>query len=280
MVLVNISAADGYLIDIFRVVGGHDHAKFLRSHFGTISTDGLDLEPHSGYEHYREAFRKWQADLSPSTPWSVDWRIEDRYRHLPSAADVHLRYTDLTEGVEAYTAESWIYTNYEGHSAFGYPAVETWIPMIMQRRRHVGDGPLHSTFVSLIEPYENQSNISHIRRLPLATPDGVSYPDSCVSVEVTLADGRKDLLIAADVENPSQLQTAWQPGRAMVQLEWDVHVDGQLAWFRKNERGQLQRMALCKVGRVEVGGWQVVPPLESDYVEYEIEDGRPRIVSD
>ena len=36
--LVDVSPADFYVLDIFRVIGGHEHAKFFLSHFGQIES--------------------------------------------------------------------------------------------------------------------------------------------------------------------------------------------------------------------------------------------------
>ena len=43
--LVDVSELESYVLDVFRVVGGTDHAKFQHSHFGTIETTGLTLKP-------------------------------------------------------------------------------------------------------------------------------------------------------------------------------------------------------------------------------------------
>ena len=60
--------------------------------------------------------------------------------------------------------------------------------------------PLASTFVGLIEPYEEQSAITSVQRLGLETPDAVGCSPSDVALEVHLADGRRDVVIARDVE--------------------------------------------------------------------------------
>ena len=42
---VDVSDDDSYLVDVFRVVGGREHAKFMHSHFGQITPKGLTLQP-------------------------------------------------------------------------------------------------------------------------------------------------------------------------------------------------------------------------------------------
>ncbi|HJN14140.1 MAG TPA: heparinase II/III family protein [Armatimonadota bacterium] len=180
---IDISPRDFYLIDIFRVVGGSDHAKFMHSHFGEISTEGLDLSPTEDFGH-RTQMSNFQVDPSPKPGWTVDWDVEDRYELLPEPRDIHLRYTDLTQGAEAYTCEAWVV---EGMYS---STIETHIPRVMTRRR--GEAPLASTFVAVIEPYEDSSNIASIRRLD----EGAHASDQAVVVEITLTDGRRHQITA------------------------------------------------------------------------------------
>ena len=192
--LVDVSDHDSYLLDVFRVVGGREHAKFVHSHFGQITPQGLALQPaeESGWG---EQMRSWRKDAQPPPVWSVDWRIEDHLRYLPAGQDLHVRYTDLTPGSEVLTAEGWVAVGLYGGTA------EAWIPRVIVRRR-TDQPPLASTFVSVIEPYEKQPLITQIRRLELATDEGQPCPDSDVALELRLADGRRDVWVAINAENP------------------------------------------------------------------------------
>jgi len=122
-------------------------------------------------------------------------KIEDRYIYLPTRADVHLRYIDLPSSAEASIAESWVAASRSAYSS----KTQDWIPRIMVRRKS-DKAPLASNFIAIIEPYDNKSNIRQVHRLSLQGPDGLEWPDAHVAVEVQLADGRKDLFIAADDE--------------------------------------------------------------------------------
>jgi hypothetical protein len=216
--MADVSESDSYIADVFRVVGGADHAKFTGSHFAKITTQGLSLSSAEDYG-YDTQMRNFQADRAATPGWSVDWKIDDRYGYLAKDADVHLRYTDLTEGAEASTCEAWV-------NAPAYMD-ETWIPRVMVRRR-ADVAPLSSTFVDIIEPYEGASNIAAIHRLSLETADGKPYPDTCLAVEIGLADGRRDLLVSADVENPLGLSPSLSEGGKMVQKEWGLATNGEL----------------------------------------------------
>ena len=236
IVLVDISDHDAYLLDVFRVTGGHDHARFMHSSFGRITTSGLSLVPARATDlaPYASAIlRNDQFDPSPAPGWNADWRIDDRYGYLPEGAEVHLRYTDLTPGAQAFTAEAWVSTG-------GFDSNdEVWIPRLMARR--VGDtAPLHSTFVAVIEPYEGQSNIAAIRRLPLATND------SHVAVEVRLSDGRRDMLVVTDPEASDRPALA-----DAIQHTCGFRFDGDLCVVRYDADGRVEHIA-AEGGSVEL----------------------------
>lgn len=261
--LIDISDRDSYIIDLFRVVGGTDHVKFMHSHFGRITTAGLSLTPAEEYGHGAQ-MRQFYEDPAPQPGWSVDWTIDDRYHYLSPGADVHLRHTDLTTGAHAFTAEAWV-------SVRGSTVVEeSWIPRILVRRQAT-EGPLASTFVSVIEPYDRTSNIAHIRRLSLQTPDGVPYPDSCVAVEVQLTDGRRDLFVAADVENPLRLTPSRAEQPVMVQDEWNLRLDGEAGMVRRDAAGAVRDIALCRGKSMHIGDIAMTMGRDTEFAEVHVE---------
>jgi len=91
---------------------------------------------------------------------------------------------------------------------------ETWIPRIMVRRT-ADQEPLASCFIGVIEPYSNQSAVQAVARLVPAV-EGKAMPDGNVALRGDLADGRTDLVVALDAENPLNLR----PSRA----DGSVHV--------------------------------------------------------
>jgi len=140
------------------------------------------------------------------------------------------------------------------------------IPYIMTRRRSK-QAPLLSTFVGIIEPYERNSNIKGIRRLPLEADEGASYPDSNAAVEIQLADGRRDLFVAADVENPLGQKPARAENEVLVQREWGLRLDGELCLARRNADGRVERLALCRAKSVSIGELTVTLKKRTDLVE-------------
>ena len=270
--MVDISDDDAYVIDLFRVIGGKDHAKFMHSHFGRIATTGLSLEPGKPYGHGTQ-MRNFQTDPAPKPGWRVDWTAEDRYEYLPKGAQVHLGYTDLTTGASASTAEAWVIMGIYNSMA------ETWVPRIMIRRQ-ADAAPLASTFVGVIEPYGKRSSIAKVQRLPLETASGRAYPDTNAAVEVTLADGRRDLVVAADVENPRKLTPSRAADGALVQKDWQLRLDGELCMVRRNAAGKVSRIVLCRGKSLGVGKISLTLKDGAEFVEVRF-DGRgvPMIAS-
>ncbi|MCG3148674.1 MAG: hypothetical protein PCFJNLEI_02119 [Verrucomicrobiae bacterium] len=166
--LVAVSESDCYLIDLFHVGGGQDHAKFVHTFHGPVTTHGLNLQPAPDFG-CGTLMRNFRCDPHAAPGWSVDWQIEDRLGYLPAQRDIHVRYTDLTEGAEANLCEGWLMVH-------GYESdEETWIKRVMVRRRAA-----ESLFVAVIEPHEGHSNLSRIQR----------HGDR---LEIQLADGRRDV---------------------------------------------------------------------------------------
>ncbi|HSW44803.1 MAG TPA: heparinase II/III family protein, partial [Phycisphaerae bacterium] len=124
---IDIPDRDFYAVDVFRVRGGKDHAKFLGSHFSTITTQGLDLQPGAEYGHGSQ-LRNMRIDAKADPGWSVDFKVEDLHKYLSKPADIHLRHTDLTADAQAGVAEAWVVAGlYDSKE-------EQWVPRIMTRR--------------------------------------------------------------------------------------------------------------------------------------------------
>ncbi len=271
--LIDISDRDFYVLDIFRVAGGKDHAKFMHSFFGAIRTEGLSLKAGRDYG-FGTLMQNFQTDTIAEPGWSVDWKIEDRYGYLPNNADVHLRYTDLTSEADVSTAEGWVAATRSAYSS----KTQEWIPRIMVRRKS-DQAPLVSTFVAVIEPYDNQSNIRKVRRCSLRGPDGLNWPDTHVAVEVQLADGRKDLIIAADVENPMSLTPCWQETAIMVQKHSGIRFNGELCWVRWDADGRINRIAVCRGQSISTETVSIGLKVKTDYFEIYFNGNRAEVVA-
>ena len=270
LALVDVSEADFYVLDLFRVAGGKDHARFMHASFGALSTTGLSLVslPDYGFDTEMRAFRG-EPEARPG--WSADWKIEDRFGYGQAGRDLHLRLTDLTAGAEAATAEGWI------SLADGYDTVEeAWIPRVMVRRRGAAE-PLASAFVGLIEPYEGRPFIGSARRLPLANAAGEAFPDGFVALEVRLADGRRDLFLSVDAENPLGLGPSRGVDKTVVQKELGLRTDAEFCFARLGPDGQVVRLAFGRGSFLEVGEIRIAADKETAFIELAFDGPRPRL---
>lgn len=269
--MIALSERDAYVFDVFHVAGGNDHAKFQHSSFGTLTTQGLNLRASEEYGDETQ-MRSFQTDAAPPVGWSAQFRIEDRYKLLPAGSQVGMTYTDLTRGAQATTCEGWVVQGTYDSS------VEAWIPRLMVRRRSEDGKPLASTFVAVVEPHEGLSAIASIRRLDLATPDGKPYGDAHVAAEVTLRDGRVDLLLLAGDENPLDQRPWPATDGGVVQPERGVRLVGTMAWLRVDASGRPLRLALANASSLEYPGLSVRLCPGTAYVEIDLSGKQPTIV--
>ena len=275
IVMLDSSEADSVFIDLFRVVGGTDHAKFTHSHFAELTTHGLCLQPAEDYGH-SALMRNFKKDPSPRPGWYADWKVWDRHGILQHDADIHLRYTGLTQAAEVQTCEKWIVAG--GLSS----DQEAWIPAVMERRtsnRCVESGFLASTFVAVIEPFEGEPLTRRISRLPLETPGGDAFPEANTAVEIQHADGCSDLVISADVENPLRALPALSNGHALVQRDRGVRLEGELGMIRRNRNGQIRRVVLCHASFLSVDDVEVRLREPTDFVEIGLREGNAFVAS-
>jgi len=90
-----------------------------------------------------------------------------------------------------------------------------------------------------------------------------SAPGGNVAIEIQLADGRRDLFVAVDVEDPLGLTSQ----DVIVQRDWDLHLDGELCWIRLNVDGEVQRIALCRGSSIRVADVSLKLTEKTDFIE-------------
>jgi hypothetical protein len=144
-------------------------------------------------------------------------------------------------------------------------------------RRRSQSPPLACTFVSVLEPYAKSSNIAAIRRLPLQAPQGAVLPDSNVALEVALADGRRDLFVAADAESWLDAAPSRTAHDLLKQNDWGLRLDGEAAWVRRGQSGATERVAICKGNSLAIGEMTISLKADADYVELAFRNGRATV---
>ena len=76
--------------------------------------------------------------------------------------------------------------------------------------------------------------------MPVETEIGILYPDGNVAVEIQLIDGRRDLFLSLDVENPLGLTPSLAADSIAVQQEWGKRLNAELCWVRQNRDGTVE----------------------------------------
>ncbi|MBN4074103.1 heparinase II/III family protein [bacterium AH-315-E10] len=185
-VMIDIDEEHYYILDVFRVVGGNEHIKFTHSQFADLTTTDLTLTSADEDFGPDAQMRHFEWDANPGKQWSADWAIDDRYE-AGTGVPVNMRYTDLTHGAAAGRCEAWVVW---GKGLFADQ--EAWIPRLMTKREQTGNEPFASCFVSIIEPYTENSSIESIERLNLDD-------DMDIAIEIHLADGRIDRIVAPNI---------------------------------------------------------------------------------
>jgi hypothetical protein len=254
-ILVDTSDRDSYVLDVFRVAGGTDHARFVRSHFGTLTTRGVPADPAAlfpGVPH----MRRWQGGAA--TPgWSADWKVNNAYQLTGVPAEVHVRHTDLTADAEAYTGETWVSV-----SRSGWASGEAWVPHVVVHRR-AASGPLKSTFVSLVDVYEEAPHAASVRRLPLKLAEGRPAAEGHVALEIRLADGRRDLFVSQD---PAAITPGHAPA-TLAEPESGLAFAGQACLARFDAAGRLAGLCLAGADALSIGDLSVRVAGGAEYVE-------------
>lgn len=194
-VMVDLSDTDFYVVDIVRVVGGAEHVKFQHTQNAVLNVNvplsqaEEDFGPHAQMRAFR-----WSSQ--PLDRWSASFVIDDGNRVAPHSDTVTVDYHDLTRGAYAGACEGWVVQPAGDAWNFSGPAKELMIPRVMTRRSQTGDGPLTSCFVALIVPRRGSDPIRRITR-------AVTGDDMNVELEIELADGRIDRIVALDQDGDS-----------------------------------------------------------------------------
>ncbi|NLP09512.1 hypothetical protein GX408_03840 [bacterium] len=260
--LIDLSAEASYVLDIFRVVGGSDHAKFTHGYFGELQPFGFTPTPAADYGHGTQ-MGSFCSDPSPEFGWQARWSIEDRYGYLSKDSHLHLNYFDLTREAEVATAKSWI--------AFGFTNEQTAeIPALMIRRK-AERAPLSSCFVGIFEPYTSQSLIRSIERLEVVDAEDTPYGDMSAAVLVQSVDGVRDLILAMDVENPADQIPCFRTTRRAQVPACRLTTDAEFCLVRTDAHGALKKVALAHGTFLRTGDFEIQTDTGAEFIEVDLE---------
>ncbi len=256
--LADLDDSNFYVIDVFRVTGGKTHTKFFHSSFGEVVATGLTLHDAPPYSQDTQ-MRGFRVDENPAPDWNVDWRIDDIYDYVQPETEIHLRYTDLTRGARAYLAEGWVDTGLFGGDS-------RWIPRILVER--TGDAaPLESTFVSVVEPYEDTPSLAAIRRTDARDADGQPLPDDTAVVVLERGDSVHDVFLCTGGSS-----------RQVEDPEHELLFEGEMALISLAENKVIYA-AVCNARQIQTRERRYSFPPDLSFAEFAIDGDTVRTIT-
>ncbi|MDF2716994.1 MAG: bacterial Ig-like protein, partial [Paenibacillus sp.] len=208
--MIRVDNDNSYVVDFFRVKGGSEHHFSFHGAEGDVTVEGLTMTPQltgtyegpnveygqrpsdehgTGSEYTGSGFhylKNVERDEAPSSPFSVDWAVEDTWEVLSQPEDIHLRLTMLNDNDEVALADG-----VPSRTEIGNP--ESLKYMIAKR---TGTN-LESTFTSVIEPYKDTRFVSSIENAVAKAGGAVASDMDVRAVKVTLSNGRVDYIVSA-----------------------------------------------------------------------------------
>ncbi len=248
--LIDIDDKNFYVLDIFRTIAGSGHYKFVYGPISTLTTSNLHFTPSKTDLITGGQLRNFALATNPPNGWSLDWNIEDRFHQLPKNTNLKMRYTDLSTGVDAITAEAWIAPPVHLADNLG----EAWIPCLITRK--TGAAPLSSTFVSVLEPFEKTSTIKRITRLLLHSVTNATT-GADVGLYVELISGDRDYVLAADPQQRSD--------RTLSADHLFFSMKGMLCVVRADRNNSLKYVALSHVSQLQFGDRGIIVKSRSGF---------------
>jgi hypothetical protein len=234
--------SNAYVIDVFRVKGGHDHVYSFHGPPGAITNTGLQLEAQENGTYAGEGIPKGakakgfpigysflynvRKDERPPANFMVDWKVEEGYRGVKDKDDIHLRMYAMTPSNDVALADGDPPQNKPGNpKTLGY--------VLMHRT----GSDLNSTFVSVFEPYRVKPFIKSVQRLDNGNEDQVV-------IKVEKINGDIDYLLY----NPLS--------EKIIKLPNDISMNGTLGYLQvknnKAAKGILINGSSLKYGKMEL----------------------------
>ena len=234
--------SNAYVVDIFRVKGGHDHVYSFHGPPGKIISNGLQLQTQERGTYAGEDIPKGmkaenfpdgysflynvQRDEHPPASFMLDWKTENGYRGITDKDDIHLRMYAMTASNDVALADGDPPQNKPGNpQRLGY--------MLMHR----SGKDLNSTFVSVFEPYRNRPFIKSVQRMDEGSEEQVI-------IKVEKMNGNIDYLLY----NPSS--------QHMIRLPNGIAMGGTIGFLQeknnKVNKGILINGASLNYGKMEL----------------------------
>lgn len=203
--MVRVDDENSYLVDVFRVVGGHDHVYSFHAAEGPASVSGLNLVEQDGGTYAGPDVpmperlanpARWESpgfdwldqvarDNAPVAPFSIDWQIVDTWNAVDPDPDAHLRLTVVGDVDDVALAN--------GYPPQNNPRNPRSLRYALLRRRGTN---LASQFVSVIEPYVASRFVDAIEAVSVVPLKGRLASHEVSAVKVSLRNGRVDYVVS------------------------------------------------------------------------------------
>jgi hypothetical protein len=274
--MIDVDAEDAYVVDLFRVNGGHTHDWTFHGNGHRFDLDGVSLTAHpnpevSLYEHSGFTFTPGRRTPRAGARWGSE-RVHN-IRSGQSSGSWTATWGDVTEfpnqeGPPEVDRDVFLKLHMVDEAGsevvVGRGPAQRWLDnrdigeemSIVTVRRKAGDDL--DTFVAVHEPYRSAPFVSQIRRLPVTSED-----DHAVALSVSHRAGT-DLILSADgISGLPQVQHAEQDGMLLES-------DGELA-VAGFDGGGLRHLSVIGGTYTKAGGRRIeaTPTVEGALVAFD-----------
>ena len=254
LVLIPVSEADAYVVDVFRVRGGGMHDWALHGDADADMTASCTL-PLSGPRKWMlEPGEEWQEPTIEGARFNAYGMLRDVQRGGAEGGACRVDFAYVEEpakGLRVHTmpggaADVWLGKSPsvrrmgKGTAGDMRKAYDFWMPQLLVRRR--GEDGLSSVFVAVHEPHAGAPFISSVEHLPLVPPD----PNACA---LRVSHGQRQDTIICTLDAPPYAESRTAGG---------ITIRGRLGVVRHDSAtGRSTGAWLFEGLELAGGGWQL-----------------------
>ena len=129
-----------------------------------------------------------------------------------------------------------------------------------------------------LNPCEGDSRITSGRRVKVVTPGKETYGEMHVGLQIQLAGGLTDLVLAMDVGDPQDVHPSFKKIRTVLLPEWGVTTDAEFCLIRLDETRNVRKIALAHGTFLDVGDLSVSVETASRFVEMDLRQDRVTVL--
>ena len=214
LVMIPVSDADAYVLDIFRIHGGQIHDWTVNGDADEDMTAQASVPLPESHNWMLEEGEEWREPTLEGHSFNPYGLVRDvAMGETDSGFHVTFAYeSDDTKGIRVHMANSYPIEVWLGKSpsvrrmgtrndADMRKAYDFWMPKLVVRRK--ADAPLHSVFTAVHEPMHGTPFIGTVERLELTPAD-----ENAVAIRVTHGDVTDTIISTLDAAPYPERKTA------------------------------------------------------------------------